>query len=82
MNYTLEQARILAGLTQLEMSKKMKMSEKTYIQYEKYRRILRMDQAYLFMKHVNVPFNSIIFFAGQLQNFCSSKGEVYSTQTN
>lgn len=82
MNYTLEQARILAGLTQLEMSKKMKMSEKTYIQYEKYRRILRMDQAYLFMKHVNVPFNSIIFFAGQLQSFCSSKGEVYSTQTN
>ena len=82
MNYTLEQARILAGLTQLEMSKKMKMSEKTYIQYEKYRRILRMDQAYLFMKHVNVPFNSIIFFAGQLQSFCSSEGEVYSTQTN
>ncbi|MEK5215275.1 helix-turn-helix transcriptional regulator [Psychrobacillus sp. FSL H8-0487] len=82
MNYTLEQARILAGLTQLEMSKKMKMSEKTYIQYEKYRRILRMDQAYLFMKHVNVPFNSIIFFAGQLQNFCSSKGEVFNTQVN
>lgn len=82
MNYTLEQARILAGLTQLEMSKKMKMSEKTYIQYEKYRRILRMDQAYLFMKHVNVPFNSIIFFAGQLQDFCSSESEVYNTQLN
>lgn len=82
MNYTLEQARILAGLTQLEMSKKMKMSEKTYIQYEKYRRILRMDQAYLFMKHVNVPFDSIIFFAGQLQNFCSSRGEIYNTQLN
>ncbi|MGE7753298.1 helix-turn-helix transcriptional regulator [Lysinibacillus fusiformis] len=72
MQYTLEQARILAGLTQREMAKKMKMSEKTYIQYEKYRRVFRMDQAYLFMKHVNVPFDSIIFFAGQLQKFCSS----------
>lgn len=71
MKYTLDQARILTGLTQLEMAKKMKMSEKTYIQYEKYRRIFRMDQAYAFMKHVNVPFDSIIFFAGQLQNFCS-----------
>ncbi|SKB55323.1 DNA-binding transcriptional regulator, XRE-family HTH domain [Lysinibacillus sp. AC-3] len=71
MQYTLEQARILAGLTQKEMAKKMKMSEKTYIQYEKYRRIFRMDQAYLYMKHVNVPFDTIIFFAGQLQNFCS-----------
>ncbi|MBG9690996.1 XRE family transcriptional regulator [Lysinibacillus sphaericus] len=73
MQYTLDQARILAGLTQKEMAKKMKMSEKTYIQYEKYRRIFRMDQAYLFMKHVNVPFDTIIFFAGQLQNFCSSE---------
>lgn len=72
MNYTLEQARILAGLTQIEMAKKMKMSEKTYIQYEKYRRIFRMDQAYTFMKQVNVPSDSIIFFAGQLQGFCSS----------
>jgi len=72
VQYTLEQARILAGLTQREMAKKMKMSEKTYIQYEKYRRVFRMDQAYLFMKHVNVPFDSIIFFAGQLQKFCSS----------
>ena len=71
MQYTLEQARILAGLTQREMAKKMRMSEKTYIQYEKYRRIFRMDQAYLFMKNVNVPFDSIIFFAGQLQKFCS-----------
>lgn len=71
MRYTLEQARILAGLTQLEMAKKMKMSEKTYIQYEKYRRIFRMDQAYDFVKHVNVPFDSIIFFTGQVQKFCS-----------
>lgn len=71
MKYTLEQARILSGLTQLEMAKRMKMSEKTYIQYEKYRRIFRMDQAYLFMQSVDVPFETIIFFAGQLQNFCN-----------
>ncbi|SCX38321.1 helix-turn-helix transcriptional regulator [Lysinibacillus fusiformis] len=78
MQYTLDQARILAGLTQKEMAKKMKMSEKTYIQYEKYRRIFRMDQAYLFMRHVNVPFDTIIFFAGQLQNFCSSELQLCS----
>lgn len=79
MKYTLEQARILAGLTQREMAKKMRMSEKTYIQYEKYRRIFRMDQAYNFMKFVNVSFDSIIFFAGQLQNFCSSEKEACSS---
>lgn len=72
MKYTLEQARILTGLTQLEMAKCMRMSEKTYIQYEKYRRVFRMDQGYKFAQNVNVPFNSIIFFAGQLQDFCSS----------
>lgn len=71
MKYTLEQARLLTGLTQVEMAERMGMSEKTYIQYEKYRRILRMDQGYNFAKSVNVPFDSIIFFAGQLQNFCS-----------
>ena len=71
MKYTLEQARILSGLTQLEMAKRLKMSEKTYIQYEKYRRIFRMDQAYTFVKQVNVSFDSIVFFAGQLQKFCS-----------
>ena len=71
MKYTLEQARILSGLTQREMAKNMRMSEKTYIQYEKYRRIFRMDQGYRFAQNVNVPFDHIIFFAGQLQNFCS-----------
>ncbi|WIL37573.1 helix-turn-helix transcriptional regulator [Kurthia sp. YJT4] len=71
MNYTLEQARILTGLTQVEMAKKMGMSEKTYIQYEKYRRIFRMDQAFKFVENVDVPMNTIIFFPGQLQNFRS-----------
>lgn len=71
MNYTLEQARILTGLTQVEMAEKLGMSEKTYIQYEKYRRIFRMDQAFKFVENVNVPMNTIIFFAGQLQKFRS-----------
>lgn len=78
MKYTLEQARVLSGLTQKEMARKLRMSEKTYIQYEKYRRIFRMDQAYDFMKYVNVPFGSIIFFAGQLQNFCSSENTTHA----
>lgn len=71
MKYTIEQARLLSELTQEEMAKLMGMTTKTYIQYEKYRRIFRMDQGYKFAKNVKVPFDSIIFFAGQLQNFCS-----------
>ncbi len=71
MKYTIEQARLLSGLTQEEMADKMSMTAKTYIQYEKYRRIFRMDQGYNFARNVNVPFDSIIFFAGQVQNFCT-----------
>lgn len=71
VKYTLEQARLLSELTQVEMAERMGMTEKTYIQYEKYRRIFRMDQGYRFAQNVNVPFDSIVFFAGQLQNFCS-----------
>lgn len=71
MKYTIEQARLLSDLTQEEMAVRMGMSPKTYIQYEKYRMIFRMDQGYKFSKNVSVPFDSIIFFAGQLQNFCS-----------
>lgn len=71
MKYTIEQARLLSELTQNEMAKLMGMTTKTYIQYEKYRRVFRMDQGYKFAQNVKVPFDSIIFFAGQLQNFCS-----------
>lgn len=73
MKYTLEQARLLSDLTQVEMSEIMNMSEKTYIQYEKYRRVFRMDQGYNFANNVTVPFDSIIFFAGQVQKSCSAK---------
>lgn len=71
MKYTLEQARLLSSLTQSEMAAKLDMTEKTYIQYEKYRRVFRMDQGYKFAESVEVPFDSIIFFAGQVQKSCS-----------
>jgi len=71
LKYTLEQARLLSDLTQAQMAKNMKMTTKTYIQYEKYRRIFRMDQGYNFAENVNVPFDSIIFFVGQVHYSCS-----------
>lgn len=75
MKYTIEQARLLSDMTQAEMAKRLAMTEKTYIQYEKYRRVFRMDQGYEFAKNVSVPFDSIIFFAGQVQNFCSLENQ-------
>lgn len=71
MKYTLQQARILAGLTQVEMAEKLGMTEKTYIQYEKYRRIFRMDQGLAFSKYVKIPIDNIIFFDKELQKICS-----------
>ncbi|WJY27418.1 helix-turn-helix transcriptional regulator [Sporosarcina trichiuri] len=71
MQYTLDQARNLANLTQPEMADHLGMSLKTYVQYEKYRNILRMDKGYLFAKRVPVPFDSIIFFPDQVQKSCS-----------
>ncbi|MBS4198583.1 helix-turn-helix transcriptional regulator [Bacillus sp. FJAT-49732] len=73
MRYTLEQARILGGLTQVQMAERLGMSEKTYIQYEKYRKVFRMDDAFRFIRITKVPANSIIFFEGQLQNICSQE---------
>lgn len=71
MKYTLEQARILRGLTQLEVAEKLGMSEKTYIQYEKYRRILRVDSALKFVELVGIPLDKVIFFDQQLRKNCS-----------
>lgn len=69
--YTLEQARNLAGLTQVEMAEKLGMSEKTYIQYEKYRRVFTMDIAYRFSEITGIGLEQLIFFEGQLQKICS-----------
>ncbi|WP_147536066.1 helix-turn-helix transcriptional regulator [Bacillus marasmi] len=71
MKYTIEQARILGGFTQVEMAKRLGMSEKTYIQYEKYRKIFRMDTALKFVTLTKVNAGDIIFFKGQLQRICS-----------
>ena len=76
MKFTLEQARILSGLSQIEMASRLGITEKTYIQYEKYRRVFRMDQAFEFMKHVTVPFKDVIFFENQVRNFRSNDKEV------
>lgn len=62
MKFTIEQARLINDITQGEMAKKLSMSEKTYIQYEKYRRVFRMDTAAQFMKVVKLSVNDIIFF--------------------
>ena len=73
MQYTIEQARILAGLTQVETAEKLGMSEKTYIQYEKYRRVFKMNDGMAFAKIVGMKLNQIIFFEGQLQMNCRKK---------
>jgi putative transcriptional regulator len=71
VKYTLEQARILGGYTQVEMANKLEMSEKTYIQYEKYRKVFRMDTALKFVTFTKLDISTIIFFEGQLQKICS-----------
>lgn len=71
MKYTIEQARILGGFTQINMSSRLGMSEKTYIQYEKYRKVFRMDTALKFVMLTKLDISNIIFFEGQLQKNCS-----------
>ena len=71
MKYTIEQARILGGFTQVEIAEKLGMSEKTYIQYEKYRKIFRMDIALKFVTVTKLNISDMIFFEGQLQKICS-----------
>ncbi len=71
MKYTIEQARILAGLTQVSMAEKLGMTEKTYIQYEKYRRKFRIDDALKFVEVVDIPIDNIIFFDPKLRKKCS-----------
>lgn len=63
MEFTICQARKLSGYTQKEMADELLMSEKTYIQYEKYRSIFRMDHAHRFCKTTGIPLDKIIFFA-------------------
>ena len=73
MKFTIEQARLYRGMTQIEMASKLGMSEKTYIQYEKYRRFFRMDTAARFVELVGLPMESIIFYSPELQKNCSQE---------
>lgn len=70
--YTIEQARMLSGKTQVQMAKSLGMSEGTYIKYEKYRTVFRMDTAFLFSKITGIAIDDIIFFDSQLQKKCIS----------
>jgi len=76
MKFTLAQARMLSGLTQRQIAEMLGVSEKTYIQYEKYRKVLDMKQAFDFSHFTGISMNEIIFFDGQLQNFCTNTKEV------
>ena len=71
MKYTIAQARALAGLSQKEIAKGLGVCEKTYIDYEKYRKIFRMDMAYKFSKITGIEMDQIIFFDKDVQKICS-----------
>ncbi|GAK08020.1 helix-turn-helix transcriptional regulator [Geomicrobium sp. JCM 19038] len=62
MRYTIAQARKLNAITQKEMAKKLGMSEKQYINYEKYRVFFRVNDAYRFSIFVRLPIDQIIFY--------------------
>lgn len=71
MKFTIEQARILGGFTQNVIATKLGMSEKTYIQYEKYRKVFRMDTAARFVELTKLEMDDIIFFNPEVQKICS-----------
>lgn len=66
---TLEGARNNLHLSQSDVAKSLGMSKKTYIDYEKYRKVLRTDKAIRFAKLVNQPFDSIIFLPIDYETF-------------
>lgn len=65
--YTIAQARMLSGFTQVEMAEKLGMAEATYIKYEKNRSVFRMDTAEQFANEVGLPSDRIIFFTPQVR---------------
>lgn len=58
---TIKGARVNANLEQEEVAKKLGMTKKTYINYEKYRSYFRVDKAYEFARIVKYPLDQIIF---------------------
>ena len=61
MKYSIEQARIISGLTPRQMAKILRVSEKSYLQYEKYEKTFRMDQAYAFSQITKITLEQIKF---------------------
>ena len=66
---TLEGARNNLHLSQSEIAKSLGMSKKTYIDYEKYRKVLRTDKAVRFSELVHQPFDTIIFLPTDYETF-------------
>lgn len=66
---SIKSARVNANLEQVEVAKKLGMTKKTYINYEKYRSYFRVDKAYEFAKIVSCPLDQIIFLP---KNYTSS----------
>lgn len=73
MMFTIEQARKYSGLTQEEIAERMGVTPKTYIQYEKYRRVFDMKQAFHFSALTGIGVDQLIFFEGQQQKFCTKE---------
>lgn len=69
--FTIEQARVISNNDQEQMAMKLGMTPKTYIQYEKYRRVFRMDTAFKFVELTGINMSNVIFFEDQLQKPCS-----------
>lgn len=58
---TIEAARVNAGIDQSTAAKALGWSVKTYLEYEKYRRSLRIDKAYQLSELFGQEFDNIIF---------------------
>ncbi|MEV2910929.1 helix-turn-helix transcriptional regulator [Paenibacillus larvae] len=73
MKYTITQARLISGMSKVEVAAKLGMSEKTYNNYEQYNKVFRMDTAVQFVRLVKLKMEDIIFFQPKVQKICSSK---------
>ena len=70
---TIEAARVNAGIGQAEAAKALSWSTKTYLEYEKYRKFLRIDKAYQLAELFGQPFDNIIFLPSKYKTFVSSR---------
>lgn len=61
MKFTMKQARQYAGLTQVEMAKRLNIALATYRDYEHGDSLMRVDKAIEFSHIVGVPLDNLIF---------------------